>query len=490
MAVDLLPQDNKIEKSKKSLFFFGRIFVILVIGFAVAASVFSYQVVTSEPADGNSFMARVSQLPIFSGLRFLTGAGDNNLKGQKEDRINFLLLGVGGAGHDGPDLTDTIILTSLRPSDGKVAMLSIPRDMSVNIPGYSWRKINNANAFGEWQETGYGPILASKVVSDITGQPIHYYVRVDFSGFEEFIDEIGGLDVYVDRNFTDYAYPAPEDKYQVVSFEQGWQKMDGDTALKYVRSRHGTNGEGSDFARSRRQQKVLMAVKEKILTPSVLLNPGKIVKLYETVKDHVATNLNSREILQFVKMSRSVDLENIISKVLDTGPNSPLYATSIDGAYLILPRGGTWNEVRNIAASIFEQPAASQPTQVASAATGTEKIKVEIQNGTTVPGLAYSTSLLLKENKFDVVKIGNAMKRDYEKSIIFDLTNGEKSEELTLLRSLLDAEVSVSASGWIFTPSLIPTEITLSDEDSKIKATVDNINFLVILGQTSQNTVQ
>lgn len=483
-----MPQENKIEKSKKGLFFFGKVFITLIVTFAVAATVFSYQVVTSEPADNNSFMAKVKDLPIFSGIRFLTGAGERKLKGEKEDRINFLLLGVGGYGHDGPDLTDTIMLASLRPSDGKIAMLSIPRDLSVEIPGYGWRKINNANAFGEWQEKGYGPELASDVVSDITGQTVHYYVRIDFAGFIEFIDEIGGIEVEVERSFTDYSYPAPNDEYQVVSFSQGLQKMDGDTALKFVRSRHGTNGEGSDFARSKRQQKILIALKNKILTPSVILNPAKLITLFDTVKDHTSTNVTSREIMQFIRMAGKIDTENVITEVLDNGPNGPLYATNIDGAYMLLPRGGNWNEVQNIADTIFDQSTVGTAADSnSSTIPTTQKIKVEIQNGTNIPGLAYSASLLLRQHDFEVIKIHNAIKRDYDKTVIFDLTNGGKSEDLALLRSLLDAEVSVSASGWIFTPSLVPTEITISNEDSDAQATMENIDFLVVLGQSSKN---
>lgn len=490
MNIDLIPRENKIDQSKKNLFFFGKIFLIILVSFAVGASVFSYKVVTSEPADEGSFMARVSQLPIFSGLKFLAKAGDRGLKGEKDDRVNFLMLGIGGSGHDGPDLTDTIIMASLRPSDGKVSMLSVPRDLSVNIPGYGWRKINNANSFGEWEEKGKGPTLASQVVSNITGQPVHYYVRVDFSGFTELIDEIDGIDIYVDRSFTDYSYPAPNDKYQVVSFEQGWQHMDGNQALKYARSRHGTNGEGSDFARSERQQKILLAIKEKVLTPNVLLNPGKLIKLYETIKDHVATNLSTGEILTLAKMSRRVDMENITTTVLDTSPNGPLYAANIDGAYLILPRGGSWDAVQSIAENIFDQDVTTSHEPQARITDMEQKITIEIQNGTNIPGLAYTASLLLKENHFDIAKIGNAEMRDYEITTIFDLSNGDKSEELTLLRSLLDAEISVSASGWIFTPSLVPSEITLSDQDSKIKATVDDIDFLVILGASSKNILQ
>lgn len=492
MSVDLLQDNNKIEQSKKGLFFFGRIFVTFIVIFAVAATVFSYQVVTSEPATEDSLMTRISKLPVFSGLKYLTGAGERGLRGERDDRINFLLLGIGGAGHDGPDLTDTNILASLRPSDGRVAMLSIPRDLSVDIPGYGWRKINHANAFGEWEKEGYGPILASQVVSNISGQPIHYYVRVDFNGFVEFIDEIGGIDVNVERSFTDYQYPAGPDEYQVVSFEAGVQHMNGDAALKYVRSRHGTNGEASDFARSRRQQNVIVAVKEKVLTPSLILNPKKIVKLYETVQESVETNITTKEMILLANLARKLDTNNVINDVLSTGPGSPLYATSINGAYMILPRNGTWDMVREIAANIFDE-SSTGGSSLSVASTGSSQaddIRVEIQNGTTVPGLAYAASIILKENDFEVAKIGNAIKRDYAQTMVFDLTNGEKEKELALLRSLLDAEVSVTTSGWLFSSTLVPSEVTLTDESNEVQATARDVDFLVVLGVASKDLVQ
>lgn len=492
MSVELLPENDKIEQSKKGLFFFGRVFVIFIVIFAVSATVFSYQVVTSEPATGDSLMNKISKLPVFSGLKYLTGSGERGLRGGREDRINFLLLGIGGSGHDGPDLTDTIMLASIRPSDGKVGMLSIPRDLSVDIPGYGWRKINHANAFGEWEKDGYGPVLASQVVSNVTGQPLHYYVRIDFDGFIEFIDEIGGIDVNVERNFTDYQYPDGPDQYQVVSFEEGEQHMDGDAALKYVRSRHGTNGEASDFARSKRQQNVIVAVKEKILTPSLLLNPKKIITLFDTIKESVETNITTKEMILMAKLAFKVDVENIAHEVLSTGPASPLYATSINGAYMILPRGGTWDTVREIAENLLtgSDDSHSSGTYSSSSGSGKDDLRVEIQNGTSIPGLAYAASLVLKEQDFEVIKIGNAMKRDRVETIVFDLTNGEKEEELALLRSLLDANVSVSTSGWIFTSTLVPSEVTLTDESNEVQATIQNVDFLVVLGVSSKNLIQ
>ena len=186
--------------------------------------------------------------------------GWENLKGELDDRINFLLLGQGGVGHEGPYLTDTIIFASLKPSTKELAMFSIPRDFYVKIPKNGWARINSANSIGETTDyDGGGSAYTAKIIEDVFDQPVHYWLRVDFDAFQKIIDDLGGVNVCVDHSFTDEYYPDENFGYEPVEFEEGCQKMNGDTALKFSRSRHGTNGEGSDFARSARQQKIILA---------------------------------------------------------------------------------------------------------------------------------------------------------------------------------------------------------------------------------------
>src|SRR5207244_10638311 len=109
------------------------------------------------------------------------------LKGEGNGRVNILLLGVGGAGHDGPNLSDTIMVVSIDPKTKDVAMLSIPRDLYVKIPGHGYGKINAANVYG-------GPTLAARTVANVIGVPIHYYAVIDFSGFKQAVDSVGGGD--------------------------------------------------------------------------------------------------------------------------------------------------------------------------------------------------------------------------------------------------------------------------------------------------------
>lgn len=510
IKIDLLRQKYQLSPTPKKPFAkFGRVFLTLAIFLSVAGSALSYNVNSS--ADGSGY----GHMSLFATIRHLVGAGDRMLKGEKDDRINFLLLGIGGEGHDGPQLTDTIIFASYQPSTDAVGMLSIPRDMAVPIPNEGYRKVNHANYFGEEKETGYGPVLASEVIGGILNQDVDYYLRVDFNGFAKLIDNVGGVNIYVDQTFQDDDYPilgkeyancgtyaeqeqtdpdtgevviaqvpTYECRYELLSFTEGWTQMDGETALKYVRSRHGNNGEGSDFARARRQQKVIAAVKEKLLSPGTILNPARLTSILDTLKDNIATNISAWELLQLATKFKDVDTSKIVSKVLDSSDDSPLYATSLNGAYVLLPKNDDWTPVRLMAANLLVGAPGSTVAAV-SAEEQPKFVKVEIQNGTTVTGLAFRASQLLETQGYDVTKIGNAAARDYQHTLIYDLTNGDKPDELKTLQDSLKAEVTMSATGYMISGNIIPEGISVSSDEYEALATDKNVDFLVILGQNS-----
>ncbi len=443
---------HKKEKSKKKLI--GKVLFYPLVFVAIFILVFSFQIVFS----GDSIIESIEKINIFQNYG-LSLTKDTPLLGEDEDRINILLLGMGGAGHPGPFLTDTMIVMSIKPSENKVAMISIPRDLSVPMPGYGWRKINYANHFGEMKETDSGPQFAADIVSQTFDIPIHYYVRVDFAGFEKLIDELGGIKVYVDNDFIDYQFPAENYAYQTVSFKEGWQTMDGLTALQYARSRHGTNGENSDFARSKRQHKVIEAIKDKALSFSTFLSYKKMSALFDLYHDHVVTNIKIDDIFSFIKIAKKINPENITNIVLDNGNDGPLYATNINGAYILLPKDMTFYQLQQMVKYAFE------PEKEIKAK---EQVKIEIQNGTKIEGLAYRTSVDLKNKGYKVVKIGNAQTQDYEKTVIFDLTRGSNSDALEDLVSKLKANVS---------PTDLPNEEQTSDAD-----------FLIILGQDQSDS--
>jgi LCP family protein required for cell wall assembly len=213
-------------------------------------------------------------------------------------RTNILFLGMGGMGHDGGMLTDTMIFTSLNLKTGSATMISIPRDIWVRS---ITAKINAAYEIGEKRATGSGTLMAADAVYEIVGEPIHYTVLMDFAGFEQLIDSMGGIDVMVDKPFTDELYPIKgkendlcdgdleyKCRYETLVFSKGLQHMNGNMALKFARSRHSADlEEGTDFARAARQQKVIAAIKAKALSPSVLLNPRRIMEARDVISGYV-----------------------------------------------------------------------------------------------------------------------------------------------------------------------------------------------------------
>ncbi len=399
---------------KRGVFLFTRIFLAMTIVVAVAGVAFSYG---SSSTDGGT-------VGFLSSLARLVGSGDKLLRGEADDRINFLILGVGGAGHEGAELADTIIFSSFRPSTNQVGMISIPRDLFVPVPGYEgWRKVNSVNAYAEAKQDGQGGPATADVLGDVFAQEIQYYVKIDFRGFESFIDELGGVNVYVDRAFTDGQYPIlgmeeadcgtsvtveGEDgeeitvpsyscRYEVLQFEEGWQHMDGATALKFARSRKGSNGEGSDFARAARQQKILLAVKGELLSGATLLNPGRIAKLFETVKSNINTNLTIGELIRLATFLPQIDDKTITHHVL----NDPSLVSeqSLNGVYALLPANNDWHPIQQLTANIFNADAANlalgSPEE-----TPRQYAKIEIQNGTSVVGLGSQTSAFLVSQGF------------------------------------------------------------------------------------------
>ena len=409
------PRGKKIFKVSKFIIY---LFLVLVIAFFV----FSYQVLFTGNSLTDIFSGKIS---IFEQLGTIAGGG-GKLQGEADDRINILMLGMGGAGHEGPYLTDTIIIASIKPSTKKVAMISIPRDLLVEIPGYGWWKINNANAFGEQKNSKDGGLLVKETVSKTFDMPIHYYVRIDFAGFEKIIDDLDGLKVEVENSFTDYQYPTNDFKYQVVSYEEGLQTMDGDAALKFVRSRHGDNGEGSDFARSKRQQKIISAFKERVFSYSFLLSPRKISKMTKRLTDHLRTDLEPWELVKLAQLAENVDTENIITQVLDDAPTGFLYAGIVNEAYVLQPRGGDYSQIQYMIKNVFRGTEA-----IAEKTT----INVEIRNGTTVAGLASRSSQELKMVGYRVNQIGNAPEQNYTENVIYKLSAKPLPEEITFLEN-------------------------------------------------------
>jgi len=475
---------EKHKRSNKIILKMIVVFLLITVPVIAFGSFYITNTYVSPPEEGDDS----TNFSLFSSIKRLVTSEEKELAGEEDNRVNFLLLGVGGAGHDGPELSDTIIFSSYQPDTNEVGLLSIPRDLTVDMGEYGYRKINAANAYGEMEEKGTGPQKSMDIIGDILDQEIHYYIKVDFAGFEDLIDAIGGIDVYVDNSFSDYQYPAPNYLYQTITFTEGWTTMDGDEALKYARSRHGTNGEGSDFARAKRQQNVIMAVKEKVLSPSTLLNPGKLSSMISVFTDNVDTNISVWEMTKLAKVASEIDTDNLTHHVLDTNPEGPLYETKMDGAYVILPKKDNWSDLQMIAENIFSR---DNITNIASAQPAIKShVSVEIQNSTSIVGLAFETSQMLASSGFDVVQIGNARGSVGQTTLIYDLTDGKKDDELTILKSFLEADIATEAnSSWIYTDDLEPTDLETTILGSEYVTSTDPVDFLIILGEDASDFV-
>lgn len=461
-------KDKLLKKPKRKIFFISKTLVSLLIIFIILLIFFGINIISS----GENLAKTLGNLSLWQQIKHLIGSEDKKLAGEEEDRINILLLGMGGEGHEGPYLSDTIILASFKPSTKQVALISIPRDLYVPIPGYGWRKINNANAFGEVTQPGEGSKFASQVIGNVFGLPIHYYIRIDFAGFVKIIDDLGGVTINVENTLDDEYYPVKgkesattSERFEHLYIAKGQKHLAGEMALKYVRSRQAKGIEGSDFARSQRQQKVLLAVKEKTLTFSTLINPYKINRLTNTLSQHLKTNLQIWEIIRLFQLGKEGKYEDIINRVFDDSPNGPLYSTiNGGGAFILSPKAGDFSELQDIVQNIF-----------GAGGTNQQKVKrIEIQNGTKINGLAFRTSQYLQSLGYEVIKIKNAPTQDYQKTVIYNLTGTEENlQNITALAKLIAAEVSLILPEWL-TSTTSP-------------ATSPNADILIILGLDQQN---
>ncbi|MBI3120071.1 MAG: LCP family protein [Candidatus Kerfeldbacteria bacterium] len=462
-TVDLLSATEKAKHPKRHpvrIIFLSVLGVIIVAGLGFAARVFT---------SANSIFVREADQSVIGQISGLFTATKSDLRGYEEDRINLLLMGHGGPGHPGSYLSDTNILVSVQPSTSTVAMVSIPRDLAVEIPGHPAGKINNALAFG-FQE-GKGEELMIDAVESVTGQTVHYFVRVDFTGFEKVIDDLGGVTVNVEKNFYDPLFPNQSYGYAPVSFKAGEQTMDGERALQYARSRHGNNGEGSDFARSKRQQQILFAMKEKTLSAETLLNPASILAIVDDLGDHLATNMTIGELQELYQMLKNVSEDRVINEVIDSGSDGLLlsYISETTGAYLLSPKAGTddFSEIQERITNIFT----ANPIKL-------EHARVDIQNGTRTAGLAREVSEDLERQGIIVGEISNAQLRDRTDTVIYIQTTDPKPETLKFLEQQFSATSTTVIPDWV--QANAPTN---SNTNSNTNASTKPADFILVVGE-------
>lgn len=295
------------------------------------------------------FVGILSFNTLSKGASFFYGLFFNKnieLKQEKNGNINILLMGIGGGTHDGPNLTDTIIVLSINQERDQVNLISIPRDLW--IPDLK-SKINQAYDDGQ-EKNNKGILLSRAVTQKVTGLQIDYVVVLDFSGFVKLVDYLHGIDINVKNTLDDYRYPiegkeddacghdeeeitqfvatntAEQDlwdffscRYKHLHIDSGMVHMDGITALEYVRSRHGRGSEGTDFARSQRQQLVIHGIREKTFSLGIILNPVKILGIVNILKQNINTDIDVSEYDDFIKLAKKMGNAKLASIIIDTG---------------------------------------------------------------------------------------------------------------------------------------------------------------------------
>lgn len=314
----------------------------------------------------------------------------------KKEMVNILLLGIDQrVGEEGPFRSDTMILVSIDPSRNTATMVSIPRDLWVTIPGYGENRINAAHSLGDfYQYPGGGVALAKLTVQQTLGVPVHYYVRINFSGFEKMIDAIGGVTIDVPRHIYDSAYPDNNYGTYVVEFQPGIQQMDGKRALEYARTRHDSN----DYDRMQRQQQVIITARDKILSLNIPL--AKIPELLRIAGDSIQTDLTLREIIALAEMVKGISPDNIRRAAIDETMTSSV--TTPKGAMVQV---ADWDKVHALINELFpnSSPLAATPDP-AKSQIALEGARIEMRNGSDVDALGEQATLALRAKGYNIVR--------------------------------------------------------------------------------------
>lgn len=283
----------------------------------------------------------------------------NSQLASTDGRTNILIMGKAGGSHEGPDLTDTMIVASISLTKPEIVTVSIPRDLW--IPEIR-AKINSAYYWGNQKNPGDGINFAKSITSGVMGIPVHYGVVIDFSAFKDIVDALGGIQVTVENGFTDKLYPIEGRendtcagdttfacRYETITFLPGIQQMGGETALKFVRSRHAEGAEGTDQARGSRQQKVIEGIKSKIMSPKVFLSSKVDLALLTIAKKYIQTDMDGPTVAILARnaiRSKGTVKQNLIPG--DFLINPPISKT-YDKLYVLIPRNGNgnWKEINS-----------------------------------------------------------------------------------------------------------------------------------------------
>lgn len=384
----------------------------------------------------------------------------SQLKGEGDGRVNILLLGIGGPGHDGEDLTDTIMIASVDPVNNKIDLLSIPRDLWVSIPGNGNQKINAAYAYGKQQSKAKtlagqeqdGLALIDKAIAPVIGININYHAVVDFKAFKDTVDAVGGVTFNVPETLYDPTI-AWENNWNPTIAKAGVQTMHGAQALLYARSRETS----SDFARGERQRQLLVALKEKILSLGTFSNPVKISNLLNSLGNNVYTDFSLNDMSRLYQITSKIPSGSITSLDLVTPPHNLLTTAAVNGLSTVQPLAGVfdYSAIKTYIRSTLKDGYIAK-----------ENATIAVYNATNVTGLATTTGSLLKSYGYNVTTI-DSTKTATNPSVttIVDFSKGKQK----YTKNYLENRFGVKAV------QTLPTTVDVTPPI--------NTDFVIILGQ-------
>lgn len=349
----------------------------------------------------DSVVKKISQGGLIGSLVHSIPGVKDELKGEKDGRINIALLGMRGEGVTGGGLlADTIMVASMAPKENKISMISIPRDLYVTVPGtQDKQKINAVHFYGEEKSKGKGLEDMKTVLSEVTGLPIHYAVSINFAGFKQLVDAVGGIDITLEQPFNEAMqfneehvcnsfFTIPTGKYEnktvkyfsksaqiyktriVASYPlctapadtlecggdfklpAGKQTLNGEKALCYARSRKTSN----DFERAKRQQLILQLLKDKMLSAGTLVDFSKVNDILNSLSDNVRSDLQTWEIQELYNLYKKMIDPQVYQRVLENSEEGFLYNPTDmpkEVGYILLPIGNNYDRIHEMAANIF-----------------------------------------------------------------------------------------------------------------------------------------
>ena len=336
-------------------------------------------------------------------------------------RVNILVMGLDygdwAADRTGPSRTDSMILFTIDPISKTAGMVSIPRDLWVNIPGFDHERINTAHFLGEtYKLPGGGPALAAKTVENFLGVPVQYYAVVPFDAFTRMVDEIGCINIWA---FDDLDIdPLGKGNTIHITKDKGYC-MDGATLLAYMRNR---KTQGGDVDRARRTQQAIIALKDVVLDPAnfpTLLS--KAPALYREIASDVKTNLSFDDVMKLAVLAKDISPSDIKNNIINYEMSTLASVLSDDGKpmSILVPIPDKIRELRDqmFAESGSIKPfAQGEPAQLAAQ----EGASLEILNGTYTAGLAGITGDYFKSLGMNVAVVGNPDQIGYPRTVIFD----------------------------------------------------------------------